>query len=68
MITIIINAFSFIRRDFAGFFVMLFEADLTSLFISTDADYEIVSLTIKTLFDSTIVDKKFARNMRVLVQ
>ncbi len=47
---------------------MLLEADWASSFISTKTDYVIVLLTIKTLLDSTIIDKKFARNMRVLIQ
>jgi hypothetical protein len=48
--------------------VVLLEADKTSSFISTNADYVIVSLTIETLLDSTIIDKKFARNVRVFIQ
>ncbi len=68
MIVIAINAFSFIRRDFARFFVMLLEADWASSFISTDADYVIVSLTVEALLDSTIIDKKLVCHMCVLVQ
>jgi hypothetical protein len=46
---------------------MLLEVDWTSSFISIDVDYVIVSLTIETLLDSTIIDKKFICHMCVLV-
>jgi hypothetical protein len=47
---------------------MLLEADWASSFISTDADYVIVSLTVEALLDSTIIDKKLVCHMCVLVQ
>ncbi len=65
MIVFAINAFAFIRRCFARSVVVLFEVDETLLFISTNADYVIVSLTVETLLDSTIIDKKLARNVRI---
>ncbi len=67
MIVFTINAFAFIHRCFACDVAVLFKADETSLFISINVDYVIVSLTIKTLFDSTIIDKKLARNVRVFI-
>jgi hypothetical protein len=67
MIIIAINAFFIIRSDFTRFFVMLLEINWTSSFISTNVNYVIISLTMKILLDSTIINKKLVRNMRVLV-
>jgi hypothetical protein len=68
MIVFAINAFFFIRRNFTRLFAMLFETDWASSFILTNVDYVIVSLTIEALLDSTIIDKKLACHMCVLVQ
>jgi hypothetical protein len=67
MIIFVINAFAFIYRCFARNVVVLFEIDETSSFISTNVDYVIVSLTIKTMLDSTIIDKKLACNVRIFI-
>ncbi len=47
---------------------MRFDTNWTSSFMSTNLVDVIISLTIKTLLDSTIVNKHLARNLRILVQ
>jgi hypothetical protein len=44
------------------------KADETSFFVSTDADYVFISLTVEALFDWKIINEKIAYDMRVLVQ
>jgi hypothetical protein len=68
MIVFTINTFFFVDWYLARWIIMRFDADWTSSLISTNLVDVIISLIIKTLFDSTIVNKQFAKYLRVFVQ
>ncbi len=68
MIVFTISTFSFVDRYLARWIIMRFDANWTSSLISTDFVDVIISLTIKTLFDSTIINKQLSKYLRVLVQ
>ncbi len=68
MIVFTINTFSFVDRYLARWIIMRFDADWTSSLMSTDLVDVIISLTIKALLDSTVVNKQLARYLRILVQ
>jgi hypothetical protein len=68
MIIFAINAFAFIHRCFARSLIMRLRADEALFFISTCVDYVIVSMKIKTMLNSTIIDKKLARDVCVFIQ
>ncbi len=68
MIVFAINTFFFVHRYFARWIIMRFDTDWTSSLMSTDLVDVIISLTIKTLLDSTIANKQFVKYLRVFVQ
>jgi hypothetical protein len=68
MIALTINTFSFVDRYLAHWIIVRFNTDWTSSLMSTNLVDVIISLTIKALLDSTIVNKQLARYLRVLVQ
>ncbi len=68
MIAFAINTFSFVHRYLARWIIMRLSTNWTSSLMSTDLVDVIISLTIKTLLDSTIVNKQLAKYLRVLVQ
>jgi hypothetical protein len=68
IIVFTINTFSFIDRYFARWIIMRFDTNWTSSFMSTNLVDVIISLIIKALFDSTIINKQFAKYLRILVQ
>ncbi len=68
MIVFAINTFFFVDEYFARWVIMRFDANWTSSFMSTDLVDVIISLTIKALLDSTIVNKQLAWYLRILVQ
>ncbi len=68
MIVFTINTFFFVDRYLARWIIVRLDTNWTSSLISTNLVDVIILLTIKTLLDSTIVNKQFARYLRVLVQ
>jgi hypothetical protein len=68
MIIFTINTFFLVHQYFARKIIMRFDINWVSSFMSTNLVDVIISLTIKTLFDSTIVNKQLARYLRVFVQ
>jgi hypothetical protein len=68
MIIFAINTFFLIDEYFARWIIMRLDINWTSSFMSTNFIDVIISLTIKTLLNSTIVNKQFAKNLRILVQ
>ncbi len=68
MIVFTISTFSFVDRYFARWIIMQLDANWTSSLMSTDLVDVIISLTIKALFDSTIVNKQLAKYLRIFVQ
>jgi hypothetical protein len=68
MIVFTINTFSFVDRYLARWIIMRLDADWTSSLMSTDLVDVIISLTIKALLDSTVVNKQLARYLRIFVQ
>jgi hypothetical protein len=68
MIIFAINTFFLVDEYLARWFIMRFDTNWTSLLMSTNLVDVIISLIIKTLFNSIIVNKQFARNLRILVQ
>jgi hypothetical protein len=68
MIIFAINTFSFVDEYLARWIIMRLDANWTSSLMSRNLVDVIISLTIKTLFDSTIVNKQFAWNLQILVQ
>jgi CDP-diglyceride synthetase len=67
MIAFIINTFFLIYWYFARWIIMRFDTDWTSSFMSTDFVDVIISLTIKTLFNSIIINKQFAKYLWILL-
>jgi hypothetical protein len=68
MIVLSINTFFLVHRYLARWIIMRLDTDWTSSFMSTNLVDVIISLTIKALLDSTIINKQLARYLRVLVQ
>jgi hypothetical protein len=68
MIIFTISTFFFIDRYFARWIIMRFDTNWTSSLMSTNLVDMFISLTIKTLLDSTIVNKQRARYLRIFVQ
>jgi hypothetical protein len=68
MIVFAINTIFFVDEYFARWIIMRFDTNWTSSLMSTNLIDVIISLTIKVLFNSTIINKQLARNLRILVQ
>ncbi len=68
MIVFAINTFSFVHRYFARWIIMRLNTNWTSSLMSINLVDVIISLTIKALLDSTIINKQFAKYLRVFVQ
>ncbi len=68
MIALTISTFSFVDRYLARWIIVRFDTNWTSSFISINLVDVIISLTIKSLLNSTIVNKQLARYLRILVQ
>ncbi len=68
MIVFAISTFSFIDEYFARWIIMRFDVNWTSSFMSTNLVDVIISLIIKALLDSTIVNEQLAWYLRILVQ
>jgi hypothetical protein len=68
MIVFTINTFFLVDRYLARWIIVRLDTDWTSSLISTDLVDVIISLTIKTLFDSTIINKQLAQYLRIFVQ
>jgi hypothetical protein len=68
MIVFAINTFFLVDEYFARRIIMRFDTNWTLSFISTNFIDVIILLTIKTLIDSTIINKQLAKNLRIFVQ
>jgi hypothetical protein len=68
MIVFTISTFSFVDRYSARKIIMRLDTNWASSLMSTNLVDMIISLTIKTLLDSTIANKQLARYLRIFVQ
>jgi hypothetical protein len=68
IIVFTINTFSFVDRYSARKIIMRLDTNWASSLISTNLVDVIISLTIKTLLDSTIANKQLVRYLRIFMQ
>jgi hypothetical protein len=68
MIIFTINKNFFVDRYLARWIIIRLNTNWTSSLISTNLVDVFISLTIKALFDSTIINKQFAKYLRIFVQ